>query len=100
MSARFALAPSRACAPRQLVEGPRIACKGVNLLAPDGTVLVRDLSFTMEAGTCVMLTGPNGSGKSSLIRVLAELWPVPTGRVTRPPRRELLFLSQVRPEKE
>lgn len=28
--------------------------------------------------------GPNGSGKSSIFRVLRDLWPVCSGRVTKP----------------
>ena len=48
----------------------------VALNAPDGTQLVRDLSFELPTGRSVMVMGPNGSGKSSLFRVLAGLWPL------------------------
>ena len=48
----------------------------VGLNSPDGTVLVRQLSFSVPHGQSVMIMGPNGSGKSSLFRVLAGLWPL------------------------
>lgn len=35
------------------------------------------------------------SGKSSLFRVLAELWPLQSGVISRPPRGEIFYLSQV-----
>lgn len=31
-----------------------------------------------------MLEGPNGSGKSSVFRVLRGLWPITSGRITKP----------------
>ncbi len=48
----------------------------VALNSPDGTPLVRDLTFEVPPGTSIMIMGPNGSGKSSLFRVLAGLWPL------------------------
>lgn len=34
--------------------------------------------------TYSILKGPNGSGKSSVFRVLRGLWPIMSGRITRP----------------
>ena len=48
----------------------------VALNAPDGTPLVRELTFTVPPGRSVLVMGPNGSGKSSLFRVLSGLWPL------------------------
>lgn len=52
------------------------ACCRVALNAPDGTALVRDLTFDVPRGRSIIIMGPNGSGKSSLFRVLAGLWPL------------------------
>lgn len=46
------------------------------LNAPDGTALVRELTFDVPRGRSIIIMGPNGSGKSSLFRVLAGLWPL------------------------
>ena len=34
-------------------------------------ILVRDITFTVSPGECLLLAGPNGSGKSTLLRELA-----------------------------
>ena len=38
-----------------------------------GRLLIRDLSFELEAGTGIRLLGANGSGKTTLLRVIAGL---------------------------
>ena len=36
-------------------------------------ILVRDITFTVSPGECLLLAGPNGSGKTTLLRQLAEV---------------------------
>lgn len=45
------------------------------------TVLARDLSFTVPAGTGLLLRGPNGAGKSTLLLTLAGLLPPLAGSI-------------------
>lgn len=74
--------------------GDVVAFDGVALNAPDGTPLVRNLTFSVTPGQSVMVMGPNGSGKSSLLRVLAGLWPLVGGRVVAPAPEDIFYLSQ------
>lgn len=54
--------------------------RGKSLLQADGLaafrgerLVFRDVSFSLLAGSALLLTGPNGSGKSTLLRLLAGL---------------------------
>lgn len=75
-------------------EGQIVAFKRVYLSSPDGTPLVRELSFEVPPGASVLVMGPNGSGKSSLFRVAAGLWPLQAGEVTLPPKDQIFYISQ------
>ena len=64
----------------------------VNL--PDDTVLLQDISFTLQPGRNVLIKGVSGSGKSTLLRALAGIWPFVTGKINLPKTEELMFIPQ------
>ena len=62
-----------------------IAFENVQVYTPTGHLLVKDLNFSINHGTSMLLTGCNGSGKSSIFRCLGALWKVPEGgSITKP----------------
>jgi len=62
---------------------------------PDGSkVLVNDLSFELRRNQSLLIMGASGTGKSSVLRTIAGLWPIGSGSLERPPRRDIMFLPQ------
>lgn len=62
-----------------------------------GDELIDSLSFIVHSGEHLLISGPNGVGKSAIPRIVAGLWPVYRGLVSRP--REfgldgIMFLPQ------
>ena len=64
-----------------------------------GEELIPSLSFTITPGQHVLISGPNGTGKSSIARIVAGIWPVYRGLVSRPRRIGLdgIFILPQRP---
>ncbi|EKV11286.1 Peroxisomal ABC transporter (PXA1), putative [Penicillium digitatum] len=49
-----------------------------------GDELIESLSFIVHSGDHLLISGPNGVGKSAISRIVAGLWPVYRGLVSRP----------------
>lgn len=49
-----------------------------------GDELIESLSFIVHSGDHLLISGPNGVGKSAIPRIVAGLWPVYRGLVSRP----------------
>ena len=76
------------------IEGSTVKFERLYLSAPDGTNLVKELTFEVLPRCSVLIMGPNGSGKSSLFRVAAGLWPLQAGTVQLPKKMDIFYLSQ------
>lgn len=48
---------------------------------PDGTEVLKDVSFKMRAGERFAIVGPTGSGKSTLVHLLIRLYEPTSGRI-------------------
>ena len=62
------------------VSGPAIAVEGLRVRR-GGNPVLRDLSFSVAAGTVTGLLGPSGCGKTTLMRAIVGVQVVEGGRV-------------------
>jgi len=66
-----------------------IRLEGVPIVAPamwprGGEEIVEEVDLLIRPGDHLLISGPNGAGKSSIARLIAGLWPVYRGLVSRP----------------
>ncbi|ANB13843.1 ATP-binding cassette long-chain fatty acid transporter PXA1 [Sugiyamaella lignohabitans] len=71
-----------------------IVIPGLARTGQPGEVLIKDLNIRINPGDHILISGANGVGKSSIARVLAGLWPVYRGLVSKPLPKDITFLPQ------
>jgi putative ATP-binding cassette transporter len=83
-------------APRQVVlqrGGVGFELKELDIDTPDGTPLLRGVSFASTCGVALLIAGPSGAGKSTLLRAIAGIWPYGKGQI-RLGKGSILFVPQ------
>jgi ATP-binding cassette subfamily B (MDR/TAP) protein 1 len=72
---------------RQVQKVEDIAFKGLDFAYPTrpDTKVLRDLSFSIEKGSCTAIVGASGSGKSTIASLLLKLYAVPSRSATGAP---------------
>ncbi|MBV8215102.1 MAG: ABC transporter ATP-binding protein/permease [Verrucomicrobia bacterium] len=74
--------------------GGGVTTDNLDLDLPNGTPLLRGVTFTVDDGSSLLVTGPAGAGKSVLLRAIAGIWPFGHGQVTLSSHRRL-FVPQL-----
>jgi len=75
-------------------ESGHIKFEDVDIVTPNGDILVKNMNFHIKPGHNCIISGPNGCGKSSLFRILGELWPLYSGKLYRPNISKLFYIPQ------
>ncbi|KAI4325947.1 hypothetical protein MLD38_031305 [Melastoma candidum] len=69
---------------RELYSEDIISFSKVDIVTPAKKLLARKLTCDITPGKSLLVTGPNGSGKSSVFRVMRGLWPIVSGKLSKP----------------
>jgi putative ATP-binding cassette transporter len=83
-------------APRQIMlqrAGVGLELKELDIDTPEGTPLLRAVSFAPVRGGALLIAGPSGAGKSTLLRAIAGIWPYGRGQI-RLGKGPILFVPQ------
>ena len=75
-------------------DDPEIVLEKLEVDLPDGSILLKPLTLTLEPGKNVLIRGSSGSGKSTFLRALAGIWPFARGKVTMPAFEHVMFIPQ------
>ena len=76
------------------IRGNIISFDHVDVVSPNDTVIIKDLSFEVKPESNLLIKGPEGSGKTSIFRLLSGIWPLQSGTITKPSHREIFYIPQ------
>lgn len=71
----------------------------INVIIPsknghDGIKLIKELDFSLKSNQSILILGMNGCGKTSIERIIAGLWPLYDGLLSKPSEDDVIYLPQ------
>ncbi len=63
------------------IKEPSVVFDRVTFAYPDGTLALKDVSFTAPAGKKTALVGPSGGGKSTCLQLILRFFDIQSGRI-------------------
>lgn len=71
----------------------------INVVIPsaegdEGVRLISDLNFSLREHESLLILGMNGCGKTSIERIIAGLWPLYNGLLSKPNEDDIIYLPQ------
>jgi vitamin B12/bleomycin/antimicrobial peptide transport system ATP-binding/permease protein len=76
------------------VDDAALRLRDLSVTLDDGTCVIKDTDVTIRPGEKVLVVGESGTGKSSLVRAIAGLWPWGGGEVLYQYGAKLFLLPQ------
>lgn len=76
------------------LEHTPIVVPGLGRDGSPGEILIKDLDVRVNPGDHLLISGANGVGKSAIARVIAGIWPVFRGLVSKPLPQDISFVPQ------
>lgn len=61
---------------------------------PEGVKLINELNFSLKSHESILILGMNGCGKTSIQRIIAGLWPLYDGLLSKPNDDDIIYLPQ------
>jgi putative ATP-binding cassette transporter len=73
-------------------DSPSVKIDDLRVSSPAGCIKLSEPRAELQAGERLLITGEDGGEKALVFRAIGELWPWGSGRITRPPRRSMMFM--------
>jgi vitamin B12/bleomycin/antimicrobial peptide transport system ATP-binding/permease protein len=73
-------------------DDPAVRIDDLRVSSPAGCIKLSEAHTELQAGQRMLITGETGEEKALVFRAVGGLWPWGSGRITRPPRRSIMFM--------